>query len=119
MTTEVLTNIVDRTNSMLDLGSSANNKTTNPYIQEMLSEGIMPAISFLYHKCPGSEFMEKANLFRSAIVVGSNGLQSPPEFGGADQFGFPLDKTNIRRIVQNYDDGDVRFIESAMNSILL
>lgn len=116
---DVLIRIVDRTNQISEVTPTPQ----NPYAEEMLREGVIPALVYLCQQSQSSELIEQSEILQMAITCHSSAapvsaVDSANAFG-LSRHGIHLPGPNIRRIVKGYEDGDVRFIEDAINSIQL
>ncbi|KAG2229624.1 hypothetical protein INT48_001231 [Thamnidium elegans] len=118
---DVLIRIVDRTNQISELTPPTLSESRNPYAEEMIREGVIPALVYLCQLNQSSELTEQSEILQMAITCHSpatNAIGSANAFG-LSRHGIHLPGPNIRRIVKGYEDGDVRFIEDAINSIQL
>ncbi|GAA5796160.1 hypothetical protein HPULCUR_001529 [Helicostylum pulchrum] len=117
---DVLVRIVDRTNQISELTPSVLPKPQNPYAEEMIREGVIPALINLCQQSQSSELTEQSEILQMAITCHSSAsVDSSANAFGLSRHGIHLPGPNIRRIVKGYEDGDVRFIEDAINSIQL
>jgi hypothetical protein len=80
----------------------------NPYINEMMGEGVMVALSYHFHSNTDPILQSRIQLLRHSIESNGTNLAN-------DDAEMP--EPNPRRIVEGKNDGDVRFIEEAMNSM--
>lgn len=120
---DVLLRIVDRTNHISELTPPVTPTPRNPYAEEMVREGVIPALVYLCRELQSNELNEQSELLQMSIMCNSphpstSPLDSASTFG-LSRHGIQLPKPNVRRIVKGYEDGDVRFIEDAINSIQL
>jgi hypothetical protein len=122
-----LVRIVDRTNQIAELTPPVYPTPRNPYAEEMMREGVIPALTYLCQELQSEELNEQTKVLQTAIMISSPNPQQQQRdtaAGLASAFGLSglgiqLPGPNVRRIVQSYDDGDVRLIENAINGIQL
>ncbi|RCH82384.1 hypothetical protein CU098_007919, partial [Rhizopus stolonifer] len=117
---DVLLRIVDRTNKISELTPPVEPSPRNSYAEEMINEGVMPELNYLCLQIESQELMAQVELLHAALLASSP--MSSQASGLASAFGLPtfgnqLSGPNVRRIVHGYEDGDVRLIEDAINSI--
>lgn len=123
---DVLIRIVDRTNQISELTPPVYPIPRNPYAEEMMREGVIPALTYLCREIKSTELTEQTEILHTAIMCSSPHPQqqqiAPAASAGAfglSRLGIQLPTPNVRRIVHGYEDGDVRLIEDAINSIKL
>lgn len=119
---DVLIRIVDRTNQISELTPPVQPYPRNPYAEEMMREGVIPALTYLCREIQSVELTEQTEILHAAIMSSSSHPQQeqqPASSAGAfglTRLGVHLPTPNVRRIVHGYEDGDVRLIEEAIGS---
>ncbi|CEP14047.1 hypothetical protein [Parasitella parasitica] len=125
---DVLIRIVDRTSKIAELTPPVLPIPRNHYAEEMLREDITSSLTLLSERFRSLELDEQVGILRTAIMYSSPQLYQNNDSGntaglasafGLSRSGFHLSRPNVRRIVHGYEDGDVRLIEDAINSITL
>lgn len=121
---DVLIRIVDRTSKIAELTPPVQPVPRNPYAEEMIREGVIPALTFLCRDHRSRELSQQVEILHASIMDYSPQPQQRNNVGLASAFGLTrheihLPGPNVRRIVHGYEDGDVRLIEDAINSITL
>lgn len=121
---DVLIRIVNRTSKIAELTPPVQPIPRNPYAEEMMREGVIPALTFLCRDVQSPELSEQVEILHTSIMESSPQPQQRNTVGLASAFGLSrheihLPGPNVRRIVHGYEDGDVRLIEDAINSITL
>jgi hypothetical protein len=121
---DVLIRIVSRTSKIAELTPPVQPIPRNPYAEEMMREGVIPALTFLCRDLQSAELNEQVEILHTSIMESSPQPQQRNNVGLASAFGLSrheihLPGPNVRRIVHGYEDGDVRLIEDAINSITL
>lgn len=124
---DVLIRIVERTSKIAELTPPVQPIPRNPYAEEMMREGVIPALTYLSRDLQSPELNEQIEILHNAIMYSSPHPQQKENgnnVGMASAFGLTrqeihLPGPNVRRIVHGYEDGDVRLIEDAINSITL
>lgn len=121
---DVLIRIINRTGKIAELTPPVQPIPRNPYAEEMMREGVIPALTFLCRDVQSPELSEQVELLHASIMESSPQPQQSNNVGMASAFGLSrheihLPGPNVRRIVHGYEDGDVRLIEDAINSISL
>lgn len=118
---DVLIRVIDRTNQIAELTPPVKPIPRNPYAEEMMREGVIQSLSYLTRELDSSELAEQSEILYTAIATScpSNNGGGMANAFGLSQYGIHLPGPNVRRIVHGYEDGDVRFIENAINNIQL
>ena len=124
---DVLIRIVERTSKIAELTPPVQPIPRNLYAEEMMREGVIPALTYLCRDLQSPELNEQVEILHTAIMYSSPHPQQKGNsntVGMASAFGLTrqeihLPGPNVRRIVHGYEDGDVRLIEDAINSITL
>lgn len=127
---DILIRIIDRTNQIPELTPPVAPIPRNPYAEEMMHGGVIQSLSYLCRETGSPELVGQSEILYTAIATSCPQSFSPTKeiahsIGGMSaafglsQYGIQLPKPNVRRIVHGYEDGDVRFIESAINNIQL
>jgi hypothetical protein len=122
---DVLVRIVDRTNQISELTPPVYPIPRNPYAEEMMREGVIPALTYLCRETQSRELSEQTEILHAAIMCSSphpmqqQSIDTSASAFGLSRYGIQLPGPNVRRIVHGYEDGDVRLIEDAIHSIQL
>ncbi|CAO3618952.1 unnamed protein product [Mucor hiemalis] len=123
---DVLIRIVDRTNQISELTPPVHPIPRNPYAEEMMREGVIPALTYLCRELSSSELTQQTDVLNTAIMCSSphpenayNNTTASASAFGLSRYGIQIPGPNVRRIVHGIEDGDVRLIENAINGICL
>lgn len=123
---DVLIRIVDRTNQISELTPPVHPIPRNPYAEEMMREGVIPALTYLCRELSSSELTQQTDVLNTAIMCSSphpenayNNTTASASAFGLSRYGIQIPGPNVRRIVHGVEDGDVRLIENAINGICL
>jgi hypothetical protein len=119
---DVLIRIIDRTNQIPELTPPVKPIPRNPYAEEMMREGVIQTLSYLCRELDSATLAEQSEILYTAIATTcpqSSQQNNMASAFGLTQYGIQLPGPNVRRIVHGYEDGDVRFIENAINNIQL
>ncbi|KAI7893062.1 armadillo-type protein [Mucor mucedo] len=120
---DVLIRIVERTNQISELTPPVQPNPRNPYAEEMMREGVIPALTYLCREIKSIELTEQTEILHVAIMSSSPHPQQQPASSasafGLSRLGIQLPTPNVRRIVHGYEDGDVRLIEEAIGAFSL
>lgn len=122
---DVLTRIIERTNQITELTPPVYPTPRNPYAEEMVREGVVTALAYLCDQIESMDLNQQVDYLQNVIMNASphnsngQGGDASMAAGMATEFG--LERRGIhlpgtRRIVQSYEDGDVRSIEDALSA---
>lgn len=107
---DVFTSILERTTKIAELASLVQPIERNPYIEEMVREGVLANLGEQCIQHKSEELQRQAEVLYTTITQST-------VIGQASVFGLPHHIPNVRRIVHGFQDGDIRMIESAFTNI--
>lgn len=120
---EILIRIVERTGEIAELTPPVQPHPRNPFAEEMVREGVIPALNYLCREIQCQELTEQTEVLHTAIMSAHPQQQQPgaslASAFGLSRNGSSLPGPNVRRIVHSLEDGDVRLIEDAIHGIKL
>ncbi|KAF7726022.1 Importin alpha subunit (Karyopherin alpha subunit) (Serine-rich RNA polymerase I suppressor protein) [Apophysomyces ossiformis] len=115
---DLIINLIARTNKLTDVLPALNPRPANPYVREFIDLGVRDVLPSL---CEASE--KWSMLYERCAVLSSMLVDvEEKEKDAAEQFGLMSSKysttgANKRRVLHGLEDGDVRFIENALNTV--